>query len=99
MELAQGMEAADHSSRRLKGQEQHIKKIIGSPDKPQNSPQLCCRCGKSNDIPAECRFKDSSCNSCGKKGHIALAYRYNPWRKYNSPENSQKSKKKYNGTH
>ena len=39
---AQGMEAADHdhSSRRLKRQEQHIKKVIGTPCKPQNSPQL-----------------------------------------------------------
>ena len=34
MELAQGMEAADHSSRRLKGQEQHIKKVIGTSGKP-----------------------------------------------------------------
>ena len=37
MELAQGMEAADYSSRRLTGQEQHIKKVIGTPVKPQNS--------------------------------------------------------------
>ena len=41
MEPAQRMEAADHSFRRLKGQEQHIKKDIGTSDKPQNSLQLC----------------------------------------------------------
>ena len=99
MELGQGMEAADHSSRRLKGQKQHIKNVIGTPGKPKNSPQLCYRCEKSNHIPEESRFKDSSCNACGKKGHIAPACPSNPQRKYNSPENSKKSKKKYNGTH
>ena len=48
MELAQGMEAADHSSKRLKGQEQHIKKVIEMQVRPQNSPQSCYRCRKSN---------------------------------------------------
>ena len=28
------LEVADHSSRRLKGQERHIKKVLGTPDKP-----------------------------------------------------------------
>ena len=41
MKLAQRMEAADHSFRRLKGQEQQIKKDIGTSGKPQNSLQLC----------------------------------------------------------
>ena len=94
MELAQWMEPADHSSRRLKGQEQHIKKVIGMSGKPQTSPQLCYRCGKSNHLPAECRFKDSSGNACGKKGHIAPACRSNPPRKHNSSGNSQKLKEK-----
>ena len=99
MELVQGMEAAHHSSRRLKGQEQLIKNVIGTPVKPQNSPQSCYRCEKLNHESAEWRFKDSSCNACGKKGHIAPACHFNPRRKYNSPEKSQKSKKKTYGTH
>ena len=99
MELAQGMEAADFSSRRLKGQEQYIKKVIGTSAKPQNSPQLCYRCGKSNHIPVECRFKDSSCNACGKKEHIAPACCSNPRRKHSSPGNSQKLKEKTYRTH
>ena len=33
MELAQGIQAADHSSRRLKGQEQHIIKVTGTSGK------------------------------------------------------------------
>ena len=37
MEHGQGMEAADHSSRRLKKQEQHIKKVIGTPGKPKTT--------------------------------------------------------------
>ena len=40
MEFAQGMEAADHSSRRLKGQEQLIKKVIGTPVKPDINNRL-----------------------------------------------------------
>ena len=92
MELAQGMEAADHSSRRLKGQEQHIKKVIGMPGKPQNSPQLCYRYRKSTHIPVECRYKDSICDACGKKGHIAPTCHSNPQRKHKSPGNSQKLK-------
>ena len=99
MELAQGMEAADHSSRRLKGQEQHIKKVIGTSIKPQSSPQSCYRCGKSNHTPAECRFKDSICNACGKKGHIVPACRSNPPKKHNFPGNSQKLKEKTYRTH
>ena len=66
MEFAQGMEAADHDSRRLKGQEQHIKKVVGTPVKPQSSTQSCYRCGKPNRTPAECRYRDAICNACGK---------------------------------
>ena len=78
MELAQGMEATDHSSRRLKGQELHFKKVIVIPGKPYNSPQLCYRCEKSNHFPVECRYKDSICNACRKKCYIAPACHSNP---------------------
>ena len=88
-----------NNSRRLKGQEQHIKKVVGTPDKPQSSTQSCCRCGEPNHTPAECRYRDAICNACGKKGHIAPACRSNPWKKYYSPGNSQKSKKKTHGMH
>ena len=93
------MEASDHNSRRLKRQEQHIKKVVGTPVKPQSSTQSCYRCGKPNHTPAESRYRDAMCNACGKKGHIAPACRSNPRKKYYSPGNPQKSKKKTYGTH
>lgn len=36
---------------------------------PQTKP--CYRCGGRNHLPRNCRFKDSTCNYCKKKGHIA----------------------------
>lgn len=34
-------------------------------------PRACWACGAGNHIRSRCRFRDSTCRSCGKKGHLA----------------------------
>ena len=35
----------------------------------------CSRCGLTNHKSTDCRFKEATCHSCGKKGHIKRACR------------------------
>ena len=37
----------------------------------QNSSSTCLRCGNTNHKSCECRYKQSTCNYCKKKGHLA----------------------------
>ena len=37
--------------------------------------EACFRCGLSNHKAHDCRFKEATCHSCGKKGHIKRACR------------------------
>lgn len=42
-----------------------------SQPKPSKGEIECYVCGRSGHIRANCRFRNSICNSCGKKGHLA----------------------------
>uniref|UniRef100_A0A914UPP6 RNA-directed DNA polymerase n=1 Tax=Plectus sambesii TaxID=2011161 RepID=A0A914UPP6_9BILA len=35
----------------------------------------CYRCGKTNHLPDNCRFRNERCNACNKQGHIAKVCR------------------------
>ena len=43
---------------------------------PQQAPKLVCyRCNGTDHLADKCRFKESTCNQCHRKGHIRAACR------------------------
>ena len=43
---------------------------------PQQEPKLVCyRCNGTDHLADKCRFKESTCNQCHRKGHIRAACR------------------------
>ena len=76
-ELALSMEAAEKSVDQLQGKSGHarVNKLNGGGRKsrPEGGPDSCYRCNGTNHKPSECRFKETTCHSCGKKGHISRA--------------------------
>ena len=76
-ELAQAMEAADRNAKDLeKASGIHAVWTQNKPAGQRRGPttSLCYRCGGPH-LASVCRFKDSECHHCGKKGHIAKACR------------------------
>ena len=78
IEIAQGLEAAEKSSKRLQGHENEPIGIVSSNQKDRKPPRevmqfprLCYRCGESGHAPTVCRFREAVCRKCKKKGHIA----------------------------
>lgn len=78
IEIAQGLEAAEKSSKRLQGHESEPIGVVASNHrdrKPSREviqfPRLCYRCGESGHAPTACRFREAVCRKCKKKGHIA----------------------------
>ena len=82
MEISQGMEAADHNAKSLKGSEAAVHKLQTHHDAPRRQtptrnttthtkPIPCYRCGRSSHDQKDCRFHEAVCNFCNKKGHIA----------------------------
>ena len=75
-ELAQAMEAAERNVRDLQSattQEKLHALHLQSQDAAmtrRTPPSRCYRCG-ANHKAADCRFKDTECHYCHKKGHIA----------------------------
>ena len=65
------MEAAERNAKSLKGTEAVHKFVAGR--SATSTP--CYRCGRPNHEPSTCRFRDSTCHFCKKKGHIAPACR------------------------
>ncbi|XP_040075336.1 uncharacterized protein LOC120847574 [Ixodes scapularis] len=47
---------------------QHVDKV----KHPVSTPAKCFRCGNNNHVQSTCRYRNESCNSCGKQGHINL---------------------------
>ena len=81
LEIAKAMETADKDADDMQG-------VAAPADKPAEvnqakstvKPQIkegrspCYHCGGRH-LARDCKFKDSDCHACGKKGHIARACR------------------------
>jgi len=79
MELAQAAEAADRNARELeKAAPVHTVSAHDRPAKEGGARRTlnatCHRCGGKH-LADRCRFKESDCHYCGKKGHLAKVCR------------------------
>ena len=75
MEIAQGMEAADHNAKKLKDGDTDGVHRMGPPRSQHKRAEKCYRCGSADHAANVCRFRDATCHKCHKKGHIAKACR------------------------
>ena len=92
MEIATAMEAVDKNTKAFKPPEASIKKFSNR----STTQQSYYRCGRTNHMASDCKFKDAECHKCGKKGHIAPACRS----KTQPPiPSQQKQKRRHNKTH
>ena len=66
VDLAQTLETASKDAQdQVPGGNSAVHKVT-SPFQKEG----CSRCGLTNHKSTDCRFKESTCHSCGKKGHI-----------------------------
>jgi len=90
MEIAVAMETAASNSRMLQGSLQPS--LVSDADvgevhklqstvKPPTAAVACYRCGKSNHLAQQCRFKAVKCHGCGKMGHLVKVCRSTTLRK------------------
>ena len=74
VDLAQTLETASKDAQmkadRVPSGNSAVHKVT-SPSKKEG----CSRCGLTNHKSTDCRFKEATCHSCGKKGHIKRACR------------------------
>ena len=104
-ELAQAMEAADRNAKDLQERAAGIH-AVRKQDRAEGprrgtSTATCYRCGGKH-LATACRFRDSECHNCGKKGHLAKVCRSKP--KYAGPTRprespTNKGRQKPRGTH
>ena len=66
---ARPMEATDRNTESLKMAHPALHKLEADPSHLQTQP--CYRCGRSYHSPNNCKFRNSICHYCKKKGHIA----------------------------
>ena len=69
-EIAQGLESAVQNLKTLQGSQLLPSEEIHKVDKTVSTHVSCFRCGKSNHLSFNCRFKTARCYNCGKIGHI-----------------------------
>ena len=83
-DMVKTTEAAENNSKLIQGTDFPSKSVNNLYTKNETTHtssskggkrQPCYRCGRTNHLPASCRFIDSTCHACGKKGHIAPACR------------------------
>ena len=43
----------------------------------RDNKQKCMSCGEGDHRRSECRYRNFTCHSCGKHGHISRAYKVN----------------------
>ncbi|XP_065888558.1 uncharacterized protein [Dysidea avara] len=67
LDIAKGMEAADHNVQKLKGAESNSFRV----GEVSASTNPCYRCGSDHHKPKDCRFKEAECRNCKKIGHLA----------------------------
>ena len=77
LEIARGMDRPTERQRFLSRQTQQSIKL-GTRSQKSRVFQSCHHCGRSNYKPADCKFKDVQCHSCGKTWHIAPVCRSRP---------------------
>ena len=76
-EVAQSMETAHKNAQSLKGTKVPVYKVdqsdhavCGSGHSTSSSEpageKVCYRCGRTGYLPRDCRFKDTTCQTCGK---------------------------------
>ena len=70
IEIAQGLESAVQNLKTLQGSQLLPSEEIHKVDKTVSTHVSCFRCGKSNHLSFNCRFKTARCYNCGKIGHI-----------------------------
>ena len=75
LDIAQGMETADHDMKAMKSNASATPTVLHVPAKTNTVKRPCYRCGRNNHNEKECRFKEAKCHKCGKQGHIATVCR------------------------
>ncbi len=75
LELAQAMEAADRNAHNLQKASGPLHSTAMHAVRKQGSGMGgCFRCGGGH-VGSECRFRETVCHACGKKGHLARVCR------------------------
>lgn len=71
VQLAPGMEAAEHSSKAIKGTALEVKLQKLTVARSLRNRIPCYRCGRSNHSANDCKFKGAEYHNWHKKAHIA----------------------------
>ena len=69
MEIAQAMEAADANANTTSfkaAADSTIRQFSSQPSQDREVKSACYRCGHTSHIPADCKFREATCNP--KKG-------------------------------
>ena len=73
IDMAQKMETAEKNTKDLKETAANPVLNVSSPNSPLRARRPCFRCRRANHDAQHCKFRDATCHSCGKTGHIAPA--------------------------
>ena len=75
VEIAQGMEAADQNSWKLKSADTETVQRVDTGAGNKRGRRPCNRCCGTDYAPSTCRFLQAICQKCQKRGHIAKVCR------------------------
>ena len=91
LEIAQGMETADHDMKTMKNTVSVTPTVLNVSAKTHSAKKPSYRCDRNNHNEKECHFKEVKCHKCGKQGHIATVCRSGT-----KKTNSQGPKRRHN---